>query len=614
MRRTLTCLAIAALSMPVVAQLTLVGPNGYATTAGNAGNTFPWNRATASMRIQFLYDSTTFTAQGVAGPVVITRLRYRPQAAATTVTWAGGSWPNVRIDMATSPVDYLAPSATFASNLGNDVTTVHNGPVVVQPGAGLGAGIPTNWYIDIPLATAFLYDPTTGSDLTIDIHLDGTGWTGTSRPADHVSGVAANPFCSRVYNTAGLTSPTGTVATNYGAVCEFTWQSAVGFATKSSYGTGCYNRPRMVYEQFPGISTSIDVVNTTQTLIYVPNGNGGNYVIVQAGPPYDPVTAAANGVNLATLPYTSAYGTTWDDASITRTLPATTFPAGFPFPAAGGGSTTVITVNSNGKIYLGSTTDATFATNGSNYASIAPFQGTTGAGLPVLAPYNCDIDPVVGGAIWYEDPSPNGGVRITWAGVPNWQNTAAGSPPAVICDLQMELLPSGTVTFAYGPSLGTGGSLNNDAIIGFSAGGGQPVTPQVDWSTLSGYASGDGSVPVTLDASARPVIGTSISMIVGGIPASSPFAAVLYGLTKFDPGISLASIGMPGCQQYGSQEAVVIGIVPGASFSTLFAIPNSTSFAGVRIVCQGAVYNPGSVPNALGAISSNGVELVLDVN
>lgn len=212
------------------AQFTLVTPNGYASAEGGTNNAFPWNRATASTRIQFLIDSSHFTSQGVTYPILISQLRYRADAATTTTTWAGGSWPNVRIDMATSPVDYLAASATFANNLGPDLTTVLNGPVTVSGGTGNGAGIPGPWYITIPLTTNFLYDPSTGSDLTVDIYQDGTGWTGTSRAADHVSTGTPASLGSRVYNTAAgaLTALTGTVGLNYGAVTEFTYVPAAG--------------------------------------------------------------------------------------------------------------------------------------------------------------------------------------------------------------------------------------------------------------------------------------------------------------------------------------------------------------------------------------------------
>ncbi|HEX5096130.1 MAG TPA: PKD domain-containing protein, partial [Acidimicrobiia bacterium] len=222
-------LAVGALATTAMAQFTLVTPNGFASTPGSTNNSFPWNRGTASMRIQFLIDSTHFTAQGVVSPIIISKLRYRPyaQTTATVASWAGGSWPNVRIDMATSPLDWASASGTFANNLGPDLTTVLNGPVTVQGGSTTGVGVVVPWHIDIPLTTNFVYDPTSGNDLTVDIYLDGTGWTGTSRSADHHA-VVGQVLGSRVYNTTGITATTGTVALNYGAVTEFTYIPANG--------------------------------------------------------------------------------------------------------------------------------------------------------------------------------------------------------------------------------------------------------------------------------------------------------------------------------------------------------------------------------------------------
>lgn len=226
------CLVIGcSLAVSAIAQSTLVTPAGYAATEGTANNVFPWNRATASTRIQFVVDSTHFTSQGVASPIIISQLRYRADAATTATTWAGGSWPNVRIDMASCPVDYLGVSTTFASNLGLDLATVYNGAVTVLGGVGNGTGIPGPWYITIPLTTPFVYDPSSGTDLTVDIYQDGTGWTGTSRAADHVSSAGVpGPLCSRVYNisASALTATTGTVGLNYGIVTEFTYVPAAG--------------------------------------------------------------------------------------------------------------------------------------------------------------------------------------------------------------------------------------------------------------------------------------------------------------------------------------------------------------------------------------------------
>jgi choice-of-anchor B domain-containing protein len=378
-----------------------------------------------------------------------------------------------------------------------------------------------------------------------------------------------------------------------------------GFASKTPFGTGCYDSERMVYEQIPGNTTPIDLINSQQTLLYTPTAAGGNYTINPIDPGYDGVTPAANGIDLATLPYTSSTTASWDDASIVLPLPTASFPSGFPFP---GGRASAITVNSNGKIYLGSTIDGSFATNGSNYGTTDPFQGVTGAALPVISPFNTDLDPAAGGNLWYEDPGPNGGVRITWASVPNWPITSGG-----ICDVQLELLPSGQVTFAYGQQLANAGS-SNDAIVGFSAGNGEPLTPQVDWSALNGFITGDGSVGLAIDGDARPVLGTTVNLTVDNIPAGAPIAAVIYGLTKFNPGIDLTALGMAGCFQYCSHDSVSLALAPGSSMTEAFVIPNSVTLSGLTVIVQSGAYAPGIVPNLLGATSSNGIELTLDVN
>jgi PKD domain len=221
MPRPILLAAIAALSSGAtsIAQATIAPPN-YANSEGNTSNAFPWNRGPNSMRIQFVHDSTTFTSQGTSGSIIIHRLRYRPDAGGVNESWGGGSWPNVRIDLATCPFDHLTPSPTFAQNRGADVVTVHQGPVVVTPGNGLGQGQPLPFYIDIPLARPFRYDPAQG-DLLVDIQLDGTGWSGQSRVADHVSTPANNPRGSRIYSTAGAAATTGAIGINYAPVCEF---------------------------------------------------------------------------------------------------------------------------------------------------------------------------------------------------------------------------------------------------------------------------------------------------------------------------------------------------------------------------------------------------------
>ncbi|HEU4419219.1 MAG TPA: hypothetical protein VFT55_09790, partial [Planctomycetota bacterium] len=132
-----------------------------------------------------------------------------------------------------------------------------------------------------------------------------------------------------------------------------------GFATKSPYGTGCYDLPRMAHEQFPGDTFPVDLANTQWTLIYVPGGSGGNYLIIPSMTPYDGVTPAVSGVNLVTQPYTTSSSVSWDDASVNMTMPFQ-----FPYPNATSATTSSISVNSNGRIYLGSHFDSGFGSNG----------------------------------------------------------------------------------------------------------------------------------------------------------------------------------------------------------------------------------------------------------
>ncbi|HEX5050739.1 MAG TPA: hypothetical protein VFZ65_03105 [Planctomycetota bacterium] len=385
--------------------------------------------------------------------------------------------------------------------------------------------------------------------------------------------------------------------------------AAGSFATKTLYGAGCYDRPRMAHEQFPGDTFPVDLANTQWTLIYQSGPTGGSYVIVPTGPAYDAVTPAANGVNLVTQAYSASSSASWDDASIVEML-----PFALPYPNAASATVNSITVNSNGRIYLGSSFDASFASTGANSGyTPTSFRGTTGAGLPVLAGFMCDLDPVAGGNIWYEDPSPSGGVRITWHNVPNWQDPAYTGLPAQLNFIQMELVPGGVVFLSYGSSLGNGGSIGNVAIVGYSAGGAEPLGPQLDWSALLGYQTGTGEVALHIDANNRPITGTTINVIVSQIPASTLVAAVVYGLTKFDPGIPLAVLGMPGCGAHTTPDLLVTSIAPGATFQSPLSIPNNAALTGFHLLAQGLVLNA-SIPNTFGGITSNGLDLVIGTN
>ena len=210
----------------------IVAPAGYANTEGNGSNYWPWNQyPTASyLHVQEIYDSANFTNQGVTGPIRITQLRYRANGGPGA--WGGGMWPNVRIDVSTAAVDYLAPSLTFAQNHGPDRATVLAGQVIVQAGSG---STPGPWYVTIPV-TPFVYDPGSGDDFVIDIEIVGM-LVGTSLHVDHVSGAASPPPLGTRLLTASSGSPVGTsISFHYTPVTEFRFERLAAYET---LGPGC---------------------------------------------------------------------------------------------------------------------------------------------------------------------------------------------------------------------------------------------------------------------------------------------------------------------------------------------------------------------------------------
>lgn len=121
---------------------------------------------TSAGRFQVAYDSSLFTGAGATGPITIERLRFRKADGRPQL--GGQTYANVTVQVGTCAVDHAALGATFANNLGtmgpSGLTTL-----TVGPAAGT---IPNDYVIDIGLASigaSFVYDPTTGADLLIDI-------------------------------------------------------------------------------------------------------------------------------------------------------------------------------------------------------------------------------------------------------------------------------------------------------------------------------------------------------------------------------------------------------------------------------------------------------------
>src|SRR5262245_38257248 len=225
-RTTLSLVCAAAFTGSATSQLTVVIPNGMAAAEGISSNAFPWGRGGSGLRIQNIYDTVNFPAQGIAARIRITRLRWRPNG---SVASAASNYPvGATVKLSTSPLDWSVPSTTFASNQGADLTTVFSGPVS-WPAAAATPG-PSPFLIDIPLTTPFRYDPSLG-DLNIETDLPVQTFTGTGLQLD-VQGTGSSSsrvFLSTGYVNGGPNATTTFAPTlSHGVVVEVTYTPANG--------------------------------------------------------------------------------------------------------------------------------------------------------------------------------------------------------------------------------------------------------------------------------------------------------------------------------------------------------------------------------------------------
>lgn len=565
MQRHLRRLAIGAvLASAAHAQLTHVIPNGLATTEGNTSNAFPWGRGSAaSLQIQTIYDSSNFTAANINFPILISRLRYRLN---TGVASTAGAYSQATVEMASATVDALTPSTSFNANMGPDRMLVYSGPVQVN---AMTANTPgTFGFVDIPLSTPFLYDPTSGNDLVIFSDIPpGVGAGVTARQMDVQS---TNSLSSRVFNSTAYGSGVGTVTLNHGVVVEVSYVPSTGYAYAVPYGDGCIRRIGTVHELFaPG---TFDLANSSMSLLPV---GATEYVGLSGVAAWIAPTAAATRLPLS------------NDGETTVTLAG---PFSYP-----GGSTTQLTVCSNG------------------YVSVLPGNGTgatptTGGFLGF--PQTCwaswhDYDPAAagGGPVVFEEV---GGLSIvTWDGVFDARTTTPNR-----FQLQFDR-GTGAVNWVWQTMSGGG----NEHLVGFKCGGPVVLAQSMDLSALlpSSITAGCDVLPVTLGANARPVLGTTFDLVTSRIPAGSPATVCRLALLAQLPPVALDSLGAPGCFAHvdtmGPDNALVLGAPTAMRRVTLPATP---AFAGIRLYAQSASFVPAA--NPLGLLTSNGLDLRVEAN
>lgn len=420
----------------------------------------------------------------------------------------------------------------------------------------IGPGQTQSFYVTTLLGTAAYttgvaqYGAVIGSDANIQV----IARTGMSYPFGSGFGL---PSDGRLWNGTVQYCPSG---------------SGTVFATATNFGTGCVQQYASFYEYFLP-STTIDLSNTSFQMI----PSGGGYVIVPASVPFAAPGAGATNLALG------------DDTTVNRPISTT-----FNFP---GGSTTSFDVCSNGMISAG-------GSNGTSYQpSVSAFLNWALPAWTVWRDFIC----TAGGNVWFEEVG--GVVTFTWYQVIGYQGTANGTVTSdfnVIFDTN-----TGIVTFAFGSmdnvslSTWTGG---DGYIVGYSPGGASADPGNKDLSTaLPLTLSGSDNSGLALAAGARPIQNTSVAMTTSNITPAAAFGGLALGFSN--PNLNLAIYGMPGCTQYADHVAVLLFFPLGQpTASVSFNVPAALN---VVIKAQSFVYDPAAALTPLGAVASQGVDLLI---
>lgn len=343
-------------------------------------------------------------------------------------------------------------------------------------------------------------------------------------------------------------------------------------ALASTFGYGCYATYASFYEQFTGSCDLAGSATVTRTLVFTPNGTTG-YTVSQGG-------------NTWHVPASASLGVADDTVSS-----AITMPFQFNYP---GGSTIQLRVADNGYLWLNP-----FSTG----VDPTPTPGELCTGGARLTPLWMDLDPNAGGSTHYDADVLNQVVYVTWFDVPAKGTTGPGNT------FQIALRQNGVFEFRYQ----TLTSMGAGALVGWSRGANVTTPPNGIDITASLPISAVQDIPgLSMVPSGRPVQGTTISLDISQVPPGTIFGGVFFGFTGYPNGLSLAPYGMPGCFQYCTQTAQLLIVATNPTYQQPYSAPLGAAFNGMHMYVQAATLSAGF--NQLGAISSNGVDLLLGPN
>jgi PKD repeat protein len=186
-------------------------PAGFETREGNGSTSFPLN-TTGTHRWHWVYDSAQFLA---TGPIAITQIDLRPDGG--LASWGPASFANFEMRLGVSRNDYRVGSydLAFDANWAPGTSSPHGffaGTLSVP--AAVGGSAPSPWSVAIQGAP-FVYDPTQGRDLIIELRTPGAGaGNPLLHPLDCASAPSGTNGGNRYGNTSSASATLATFASN----------------------------------------------------------------------------------------------------------------------------------------------------------------------------------------------------------------------------------------------------------------------------------------------------------------------------------------------------------------------------------------------------------------
>lgn len=374
-------------------------------------------------------------------------------------------------------------------------------------------------------------------------------------------------------NTFDLQTTTVAFLPNAGGGYDVTPSACVP-ANNTNYGAGCTPISATYYESYA--ANTFDLANTSYTL--TPNAQGGYSVA---------------GVTPSPLFTHTIAGLAMTDDSVANVA----LPTAFTYP---GGSTTTVSVCSNGFIWMQTNTSTDFT----------PTSAELFSGAARILPVWCDLVPdgtTNTANVFAEHDAANNRFYITWLNVPTFA-TPVGTVTVQVC---LDL-----TTMVITVQVGAATVPSPASISGWTPGTGFSTVDagsrDISASLAGGFAtSATETAALALGVAPAPILGTTVTWTTSNIPATALFGQMYISAAQQSPALDLTPFGAPGCFAHVDFTAYIsVPVIGTGSVAIPLPLPNDASLAGSAIFSQTIELNLPS--NTLGVITSNGVRSVLN--